>query len=282
MFSLLPEYIGQFWPTFMWSVIIVAAIGCIMGFHKFVWFMSVGYGFSVMVIGVYHIVYGLIAGTYLLADGTLRLVPMITSALLAVYGFRLGGFVLMRELKNAAYRKTLNASVGAKKMPFFVSLIMWIFSMFLYTAQTSAVSYRIINQSGDNVWAWIGVAIMALAIIGEATADRQKSNAKKVNPKRFCDTGLFKICRCPNYFSEILFWVGVTVSGIGSVVGTQWIVVLLALVTITYVMYNSAHRLELRHEKTYGLDPEYQKYSDTVPLLFPLTKQYHSIKVYRD
>ena len=47
-------------------------------------------------------------------------------------------------------------------------------------------------------------------------------------------------------------------------------------------MYNSASRLELRHEKTYGLDKEYQKYSDTVPLLFPFTKQYHSMKVYRD
>ena len=88
--------------------------------------------------------------------------------------------------------------------------------------------------------------------------------------------------RCPNYFSEILFWFGVTVSGIGAVQGKQWIMVLVAFVLITYVMYNSAQRLELRHEKTYGLDPEYQKYSDTVPLLFPFTKQYHSMKVYRD
>ena len=130
--------------------------------------------------------------------------------------------------------------------------------------------------------AWIGIIIMALAIYGEATADKQKSAAKKINPKRFCDTGLYRYCRCPNYFSEILFWVGVTITGIGAVQGKQWIMVLIALALITYVMYNSASRLELRHEKTYGLDPEYQKYSDTVPLLFPVTKQYHSMKVYRD
>ena len=103
---------------------------------------------------------------------------------------------------------------------------------------------------------------MAVAIYGEATADHQKSAAKKINPKRFCDTGLYKYVRCPNYFSEVLFWFGVTVSGIGAVQGKQWIMVLVAFVLITFVMYNSAQRLELRHEKTYGLDPEYQKYSD--------------------
>jgi len=66
------------------------------------------------------------------------------------------------------------------------------------------------------------------------------------------------------------------------VTGGQWIIELIATATNTFVMYNSAQRLELRHEKTYGLDPEYQKYSDTVPLLFPFTKQFHAIKTYRD
>ena len=68
------------------------------------------------------------------------------------------------------------------------------------------------NRSNDNLFAWLGIAIMALAILGESTADKQKSAAKKINPKRFCDTGLYKYVRCPNYFSEVLFWIGVTVS----------------------------------------------------------------------
>ena len=46
-------------------------------------------------------------------------------------------------------------------------------------------------------------------------------------------------------------------------------------------MYNSASRLELRHEKAYGLAPACRRYSDTVPLLFPFTKQHHSMKVNR-
>ncbi len=275
MFRLDPSYIGRVWPGFMWTVTLVAAIGCCMGFHEFVWFMSVGYGFSVMCIGIFHLIFGAL-------NGVLTPAGMVLSALFVVYGYRLGGYILKRELTNAAYRKTLESTGSAKRMPLPVSAFMWIMMMLMYTAQTSAVNYRIMNRAGDNIFAWIGIAVMILAIIGEATADRQKSAAKKLNPRRFCDSGLFKIVRCPNYFSEILFWTGVSISGIGAVQGRQWIIVIVALILITYVMYNSAQRLELRHEKSYGLDPEYQKYSDTVPLLFPFSSQYHSMKVYRD
>lgn len=275
MFRLDPSYIGKVWPAFMWGVTVIAALGCCMGFKEFVWFMSVGYGFSVMCIGIFHIVFGLI-------NGTLTAATAVLAVLFVIYGYRLGGYILKRELTNAAYKKTLESTGSTKAMPIPVSLFMWVYSMLMYTAQTSAVTYRIMNRANDNVFAWVGIVIMACAIFGEATADKQKSAAKKINPKRFCDTGLYKYVRCPNYFSEIMFWVGVTVSGIGAVQGKQWIIVIIALVLITYVMYNSASRLELRHEKTYGLDPEYQKYSDTVPLLFPFTKQYHSMKVYRD
>lgn len=275
MFRLDPSYIGKVWPPFMWAVTMVAALGCCMGFKSFVWFMSVGYGFAVMCIGLFHLVFGLI-------NHSLTVATAIISILFVIYGYRLGGYILKRELTNKEYKKTLDSTGSTKAMPIPVSLIMWGFFMWLYTAQTSALSYRVINRAEDNVFAYIGIVIMILAIIGEATADEQKSAAKKINPKRFCDTGLYRFCRCPNYFSEIVFWVGVTVSGIGAVQGKQWIMVIIALAFITFVMYNSAQRLELRHEKTYGLDPEYQKYSDTVPLLFPFTKQYHSMKVYRD
>lgn len=275
MFSLDPSFVGKAWPLFMWTITIVAAIGCCMGFKEFVWFMSVGYGFAVMCIGIFHLIFGLI-------NSSLTIATAIISILFIIYGYRLGGYILKRELTNAHYKKTLESTGSTKAMPIPVSIMMWAMMSLLYTAQTSSLTYRVINGAKDNFFVYLGIVIMIIAIVGEATADKQKSVAKKLNPKRFCDTGLYKIVRCPNYFSEILFWVGVSVSGIGAVSGKQWIVVVVALVMITFIMYNSAQRLELRQEKNYGLDKEYQKYSDTTPLIFPFTKQYHSMKVYRD
>ena len=93
MFTLDPSYIGKVWPTFMWTIMIVAALGCCMGFKSFVWFMSVGYGFAVMCIGIFHLVFGLFNHSLTLATG-------ILSVLLVIYGYRLGGYILKRELTN--------------------------------------------------------------------------------------------------------------------------------------------------------------------------------------
>ena len=132
MLHLEPSYVGQVWPAFMWSVAAVSALGCCMGFHEFVWFMSVGYGFSVMCIGIFHLIFGFV-------NGSLTVATAIMAVLFAIYGYRLGGYLLKRELTNAAYRKTLESTGSTKRMPIPVSLCMWIFCTWLYVAETSAV-----------------------------------------------------------------------------------------------------------------------------------------------
>ena len=41
--------------------------------------------------------------------------------------------------------------------------------------------------------------MVACGILLESISDAQKSAAKKKDPKRFVDTGLYRIVRCPNY-----------------------------------------------------------------------------------
>ena len=95
MLHLEPSYVGQVWPAFMWSVAVVSALGCCMGFHEFVWFMSVGYGFAVMCIGIFHLIWGFV-------NGSLTAATAVMSVLFAIYGYRLGGYLLKRELTNGS------------------------------------------------------------------------------------------------------------------------------------------------------------------------------------
>ena len=150
----------------------------------------------------------------------------------------------------------------------------------LYVTQISGVFYRLLNVAKDNIWIFIGAAVMLLGVSLETAADIQKNEAKKVNPRRFVDTGLYRIVRCPNYLGEMIFWTGVVLTAIGAVSGWQWIVVAIGYVGIIFVMFSGARRLEIRQDKNYGADPEYQKYVATVPILLPFIPLY-SVKKHK-
>jgi len=151
----------------------------------------------------------------------------------------------------------------------------WISAALLYVCETSPIIFRVVNGSGTDALLIIGIIISVVSLIVETTADLQKNAAKKANPKRFVDTGLFRIVRCPNYFGEMLFWTGIFVGGITIYAGpVQWIVALLGYIGIIYVMFGGARRLEIRQNKTYGDDPEYQRYVKTTPIMIPLIPLY--------
>ena len=122
---------------------------------------------------------------------------------------------------------------------------------------------------------------MAFGVAFESASDWQKSRAKALNPRRFCDTGLFKIVRCPNYLGEVIFWTGVLISGLNILTGiSQWCLALLGYAGIIYVMFSGARRLEVRQNKNYGDDPEYQAYVKRTPILLPFIPLY-SVEKYK-
>ena len=55
---------------------------------------------------------------------------------------------------------------------------------------------------------------------------------------------------------------------------------ILGFVLIAWVMFSGARRLEMRQDKNYGADPEYQKYVRTVQIIIPFVPLY-SVKKYK-
>ena len=258
-------------PPLTWVLLLVAAALCAIGFYKFVYFMSVGYGLAVGGIGIAIFLIALVRGD-------LTPVMAVLCLLLLVYGIRLGGFLLVREMKSAAYRKTLDAQTD-KPVPFPVKIVMWLFMAVLYVLETCAVWYREATApDGPAAAAWIGALIMLAGILIEALADRQKSAAKKKDPGRPAMDGLYKYSRCPNYFGEVTFWTGVFISGWGILTGFQWLAAILGYLMILMIMISGAQRLEKRQNKNYGSMPEYQAYVEKTPILVPFIPVYHLVK----
>lgn len=71
---------------------------------------------------------------------------------------------------------------------------------------------------------WIGIALIVLAVGGEALADRQLNSfrADPGNKGKVCDVGFWGVTRHPNYFFEWLGWVAYALIAIGSPSAYLW------------------------------------------------------------
>ena len=260
----------------IWILLAVCAVACCVGFYKFVYFLSIGYGFAVAAGGVAVLV------MYLLNPSTTPLwIVLVQTVLFVAYGARLSGFLLVRELKNITFKKTdvakdTLAKNGEKKMPVFVLATIWVFVSILYVMQVSPMLFRYSNGSSDLIVPVVGFAVSVCGLVLESIADKQKSAQKKENPNFVATKQLYSIVRCPNYLGEIIFWTGVFISGITAyqTVG-QWIMAVIAYIAIVYIMFNGAQRLEKRQMERYGDDPAYNEYANKTPIIIPFVPIYH-------
>ena len=255
-----------FYPEF-WIILAAAALACCIGFKKYVWFISIGYGLAIAAIGVcLPLVY----------RGALDGGKILAVILLIGYGCRLGGYLLFRELRSASYNSKMKTEISdGSHMTLPLKIALWLSCVLLYFFMAAPIVYRFANGLPSDGCFYAGLAVMLGGIVLESLSDAQKSAAKKENPRRFCDKGLFRLVRCPNYLGELVIWTGVLLSGLTALHGAgQWIAALIGYLGIVYVMFSGARRLELRQDRTYGDDPEYQEYCRTTPILLPLVPLY--------
>ena len=258
--------------NYLFIILIVCAILSAVGFYKYVYFLSVGYGLAIAGGGVTVLVLALRNGW----AGALTWLLIAQTVLFLIYGFRLSGFLIIREIKNKAYQKTLKEVTGKKRLHLFVAFVIWISVAILYTTQVSPMFYRYFNGSTDVIVPVIGMIISLSGTILESAADRQKTLQKRKNPDMVATEGLYRIVRCPNYLGEIIFWTGVFISGLTTYNRFgQWLMAILAYISIVYIMFNGAQRLEKRQMKRYGNDKAYNDYADKTPIIIPFLPIYH-------
>jgi len=245
-----------------------------LGWIYFIYFFSIGYGLAISALSI---------ATAVIFRDVMTPPAMVLCGVLFIYGIRLALYLFLRERKSATYKHILYQPENTTKKPVFVMFMIWISCALLYVGQMSPVTFYLHNLAEDaavnSIWAWTGSVIAASGVIIEIVADAQKSAAKKSNARRFVDTGLYRIVRCPNYFGEVLMWTGSFAICFGACcTAGQWIIASLGYIGIVYVMFSGARRLELRQNETYGDNPEFQAYIKRTPLILPLVPIYSVAK----
>ena len=143
-----------------------------IGFKNYVWFISLGYGFSIAAEGLAMLI---------LYGQQLTLGTILCCGLFIIYGLRLGGYLAIRELGSSSYKKNMKGEIKeGSTVPFGVKIAIWVTCALLYVTQIAGVFYRLHNGAADNITTFIGAGIIFVMFSGARRLEiRQDKNYGK-------------------------------------------------------------------------------------------------------
>lgn len=145
----------------------------------------------------------------------------------------------------------------------------------LWVSMTAASAWIAMTSQARvplDAFALVGTLLWAFGLTFEAIADTQKTRFKAdpSNAGRFINVGLWSKSRHPNYFGEIVVWVGVAILAVPTLQGWAWIGILSPVfVILLLTRVSGIPLLEQKAERKWGTDTAYQEYRARTPILIP-------------
>ncbi|MCE1173858.1 MAG: DUF1295 domain-containing protein [Propionibacteriales bacterium] len=193
----------------------------------------------------------------------------VLAAMVSLWALRLGTF-LFRRVERVG--KDSRFDQIKQSAPRFLSV--WTIQALWVSVTASAAWIAISSQTRAPLdgWAVAGVLLWVIGLAIEAVADAQKSRFKSdpANAGKFIRTGLWSRSRHPNYFGEILLWVGVLVVTVPVLQGWGWVALISPVfVALLLIRVSGIPLLEAKADATWGGQPDYEAYKKSTPTLVP-------------
>jgi len=194
----------------------------------------------------------------------------LVAVLVLIWALRLGSFLYRRVMRSGRDRRF--DQIKLRPSHFAVAWIVQALWVFLTSLAAVVV---IATDSPDSSMSWIevlGTMLWAFGFGVEVIADHQKTRFVQdpVNTGRFITTGLWAWSRHPNYFGEIVLWLGVFVIGVVGFEGWQWLAGLSPVfVWVVLTQISGIPMLEPIADQRWGVEPAYQRYKEHTPVLWP-------------
>ena len=189
--------------------------------------------------------------------------------LVVIWAARLGSF-LVRRIRKAGKDERFDAI-----KPSFVRFLSAWTLQGLWVSLTLAAALAAVTTTVREELAVVtvlGVLVWAAGFGIEATADLQKSRfrADPANRGRFISTGLWAWSRHPNYFGEIVLWIGVAIIAVPVLRGWEWVTLISPVfVALLLTRVSGVPPLEKRADAKWGGRPDYEAYKAGTPVLVP-------------
>ena len=214
--------------------------------------------------------------TYItLATVAVLLIPTIDRravlllVLVVIWATRLGTFLFGRVLKQGKDDRFDEIKVS------FTSFLMTWTLQGLWVTFTAAAAFAAITTANQRELGWpalIGFLVWVFGYFFELIADSQK-NAFRGDPEnknKFIRTGLWAWSRHPNYFGEIVLWLGVAIIALPVLKGWALITLISPIwVIIQLTLISGVPMLEKKADKKWGGQQDYEAYKANTPSLIP-------------
>ncbi|MEC8497956.1 MAG: DUF1295 domain-containing protein [Pseudomonadota bacterium] len=201
------------------------------------------------------------------------------------YTYLIGIMVILWSLRLGIFLFKRVKDVGQDvrfiemKKDFFWFFMTWTLSglwVFLtYVAGLSAMtSINLIeNMSSYHfIFMFIGFLLWVLGFIIEILADNQKKIFREnpINKGKFISSGLWAWSRHPNYFGEIILWLGISIIAFPSMEGGEFLGLISPIfVYVLLTKISGIPMLEKSSDSKWGTNEDYIKYKKNTPILLP-------------
>lgn len=218
------------------------------------------------------IAYLAMTGLAVFSSHELHLRSQVVAILIAVWALRLGLFLLVRVFQVGEDKRFHEVKTSFSRFLVWFSMsALWVF---LTTANALTLILNNTSLIGDGYF-FIGLIIWLIGFATEVTADEQKrrfrNNAE--NNGQFITTGLWSISRHPNYFGEIMVWIGMAVISFPVLSGWQYATLISPVfVTVLLTRVSGINLLEASSDQKWGHLESYKEYKQKTPVLIPFIK----------
>lgn len=194
---------------------------------------------------------------------------ILLAALVIIWAIRLGTFLFSRVQKAGK-----DDRFDEIKPSFIRFLNVWTLQglWVTFTAAAALVAITTTYRKELDAFAIVGFLVWIFGFAFEAIADAQKSrfNADPANKGKFIRTGLWSRSRHPNYFGEIVLWIGVAIIALPVLQGWQWVALISPLfVTLLLTRISGIPLLAKKADAKWGGQADYEEYKKNTPVLIP-------------